>query len=115
MKRTLTDEMQQPFVALRDADCIPSAPLLSSCSLLSRSLNAAKHLRSRPLLQILRGDRILRSLGIPINRRHPPSRAVVEQLNAVDATCEWLLVGLRTPRFVRAEGVSDVAECLARP
>src|SRR5882672_8739458 len=65
---------------------------------------------ARPLLQILRRNRIVRALGAPIDGHHPPPSAVVEQLNAVDAPRERLLVRGGTSRLIRAECVHETAE-----
>src|SRR5688572_10729140 len=64
----------------------------------------------RALLQVLRRDRVVRSLAIPVHRHDPPTLAVVQQLNAVDPARERLRVLGGTLRVVRAERVSHVAE-----
>src|ERR1035437_181165 len=50
-----------------------------------------------------------RPLAVPVDRHHPPARAVVVQLDAVDPARERLRVVGRVPRLVRAEGLRDVA------
>src|ERR1017187_4070291 len=56
-----------------------------------------------------RRDLIPLALAVPVDRHHPPARAIIEQLDAVDPAGERLLVGGRVPRLVRAEGLRDVA------
>src|SRR6185503_15472139 len=69
----------------------------------------------RRRFHVLRRNRGIRTLGLPVHGHNPPSRAVVQQLNAVDTARERLgVVGLAT-RFIRAEPVRDGAEGLAGP
>src|SRR5262245_11184548 len=62
------------------------------------------------LRQILLRDWVVGALGIPEDRHDPPPRAVVHELEAVDAAGERLRIFLRATRFVRAERVRDVSE-----
>ena len=66
------------------------------------------------VLQVLRGDRVLRGLPLPVDRHDPPPLSVVEQLKAVDAALERPRVGRGVPRLVRAEDVRDVPVALRR-
>jgi hypothetical protein len=53
-----------------------------------------------------------RGLFIPENAQYPPALAVIEELHAVDAPCEWLSVGRRVPRFIAAEDLRNISETL---
>jgi len=55
------------------------------------------------------GQRIGGGFFVPEDAEDPPTRAVVEELNAVDAADEGLVAG-GVARFVAAEDLGDVAE-----
>src|SRR5678815_1591628 len=62
------------------------------------------------LRQVLLRDRGVGSRGIPEDRHDPPPRAVVHELDAVDAAGERLRILLGVARFVGAEELRDVSE-----
>ena len=62
--------------------------------------------------QVLRRYWILRVLGLPENRHHPPALAIVDQLKAVDTSRERLCIVGFVPGFVGAEDVRDVGVML---
>src|ERR1035437_1767090 len=66
-------------------------------------------------LEELRRDLIPRPFAVPVDRHHPPARAVVEQLDAVDPARERFRVASHMPRLVRAERLRDVAVGLRGP
>jgi hypothetical protein len=62
--------------------------------------------------KVVRRNRVFGAFVLPINADDPPPRAIMEQLDAVNASHEWLgIVGI-VPRLVRAPDVSDSAKLL---
>src|SRR6476659_3540549 len=69
----------------------------------------------RPLvLKIPLRQRMFVVLALPKDRHDPPTRAIVHQLNAVDAALEWFRIR-SVARFVRTEDVNNLAKlfCLS--
>lgn len=49
-------------------------------------------------------------LALPKDCYHPPTSAIVHQLDAVDAALKWFRIAGSVPRLVSAENVNDLAK-----
>jgi hypothetical protein len=58
---------------------------------------------------------MLRTFVLPVNAHDPPTRAIVEELNAVNATHKWFRIVRIVARFVRAPNMSNMPKQFRLP